>query len=186
MEDTKLEESLDFVDAIDFANGLRPYEEGAKDVIHAIGNGIKKVFGSNAGTAQRNFDDAQRNLQTAQLNQQAAALNAQANQINGQLNQKANPQEEAQANQQTENQTNALDDLTLAKNLNDIVANALKLAGKGLTNAQNQQMQKNADKGEQEAIKKGATSADAKAAVNGVPDTTAETQTEVTDNGGNK
>lgn len=98
MEDIKLEESLDFVDAIDFANNLRPYEEGAKDVFHAIGNGIKKVFGSNAGTAQRNFDDAQRNLQTAQLNQQAAALNAQANQINGQLNQKANPQEEAQAN----------------------------------------------------------------------------------------
>lgn len=97
MEDTKLEESLDFVDAMDFANNLRPYEEGAKDVIHAIGNGIKKVFGSNAGTAQRNFDDAQRNLQTAQLNQQAAALNAQANQINGQLNQKAN-QQVAQAN----------------------------------------------------------------------------------------
>lgn len=185
MENIKLEESLDFVDAMDFANNLRPYEEGAKDVIHAIGNGIKKVFGSNAGTAQRNFDDAKQNLQTAQLNQQAAALNAQANQINGQLNQKANPKE-AQANQQTENQTNALDDLTLAKNLNDIVANALKLAGKGLTNAQNQQMQKKADKGEQEAIKNGATSADAKAAVNGVPDTTAETQTEVTDNGGNK
>lgn len=98
MEDTKLEESLDFVDAIDFANGLRNYDEGGKDIIHAIGNGIKKVFGSNAGTAQRDFDDAKQNLQTAQLNQQAAALNAQANQINGQLNQKANPQKDAQAN----------------------------------------------------------------------------------------
>lgn len=163
MEDTKLEESLDFVDAIDFANDISHYDEGAKDVIHAIGNGIKKVFGSNAGTAQRNFDDAKQNLQTAQLNQQAAALNAQANQMNAQLNQKAN--------QQTKNNTNALDDITLAKNLNDIVTKALKIAGDGLTNAQNQQMQKNADKGEQEAIKNGATSDIAKPAVKGVPDT---------------
>lgn len=176
MEDTKLEESLDFVDAIDFANGLRNYDEGAKDIVHAIGNGIKKVFGSNAGTAQRNFDDAKQNLQTAQLNQQAAALNAQANQMNAQLNQKAN--------QQTKNQTNALDDITLAKNLNDIVTKALKIAGDGLTNAQNQQMQKNADKGEQEAVKNDATSADAKPAVKGIPDTSGETKTKLPKGGG--
>lgn len=165
MEYTKLEESLDFVDAIDFANDISHYDEGAKDVIHAIGNGIKKVFGSNAGTAQRNFDDAKQNLQTAQLNQQAAALNA-------------------QANQQTKNQTNALDDITLAKNLNDIVTKALKIAGDGLTNAQNQQMQKNADKGEQEAVKNGATSAEAKPAVKGVPDTSKEDKTDVPEDGG--
>ena len=176
MEDTKLEESLDFVDAIDFANDISHYDEGAKDVIHAIGNGIKKVFGSNAGTAQRDFDDAKQNLQTAQLNQQAAALNAQANQMNAQLNQKAN--------QQTKNQTNALDDITLAKNLNDIVTKALKIAGDGLTNAQNQQMQKNADKGEQEAVKNGATSAEAKPAVKGVPDTSKEDKTDVPEDGG--
>lgn len=176
MEDTKLEESLDFVDAIDFANDISHYDEGAKDVIHAIGNGIKKVFGSNAGTAQRNFDDAKQNLQTAQLNQQAAALNAQANQMNTQLNQKAN--------QQTKNQTNTLDDITLAKNLNDIVTKALKIAGDGLTNAQNQQMQKNADKGEQEAIKNGATSAEAKPAVKGVPDTSKEAKSNVPEDGG--
>lgn len=176
MEDTKLEESLDFVDAIDFANDISHYDEGAKDVIHAIGNGIKKVFGSNAGTAQRDFDDAKQNLQTAQLNQQAAALNAQANQMNAQLNQ--------QANQQTKNQTNALDDITLAKNLNDIVTKALKIVGDGLTNAQNQQMQKNADKGEQEAVKNGATSAEAKPAVKGAPDTSKEDQTDVPEDGG--
>lgn len=176
MEDTKLEESLDFVDAIDFANDISHYDEGAKDVIHAIGNGIKKVFGSNAGTAQRDFDDAKQNLQTAQLNQQAAALNAQANQMNAQLNQKAN--------QQTKNQTNALDDITLAKNLNDIVTKALKIAGDGLTNAQNQQMQKNADKGEQEAVKNGATSAEAKPAVKGLPDTSKEDQTDLPEDGG--
>lgn len=176
MEDTKLEESLDFVDAIDFANDISHYDEGAKDVIHAIGNGFKKVFGSNAGTAQRDFDDAKQNLQTAQLNQQAAALNAQANQMNAQLNQKAN--------QQTKNQTNALDDITLAKNLNDIVTKALKIAGDGLTNAQNQQMQKNADKGEQEAVKNGATSAEAKPAVKGLPDTSKEDQTDLPEDGG--
>ena len=176
MEDTKLEDSLDFVDAIDFANYISHYDEGAKDVIHAIGNSIKKVFGSNAGTAQRNFDDAKQNLQTAQLNQQAAALNAQANQMNAQLNQKAN--------QQTKNQTNALDDITLAKNLNDIVTKALKIAGNGLTNAQNQQMQKNADKGEQEAVKNGATSAEAKPAIKGVPDTSKEDKTDVPEDGG--
>lgn len=176
MEDTKLEESLDFVDAIDFANDISHYDEGAKDVIHAIGNGFKKVFGSNAGTAQRDFDDAKQNLQTAQLNQQAAALNAQANQMNAQLNQKAN--------QQTKNQTNALDDITLAKNLNDIVTKALKIAGDGLTNAQNQQMQKNADKGEQEAVKNGATSAEAKPAVKGQPDTSKEDQTDLPEDGG--
>lgn len=176
MKDTKLEESLDFVDAIDFANDISHYDEGAKDVIHAIGNGIKKVFGSNAGTAQRNFDDAKQNLQTAQLNQQAAALNAQANQMNAQLNQKAN--------QQTKNNTNALDDITLAKNLNDIVTKALKIAGDGLTNAQNQQMQKNADKSEQEAVKNGATSSEAKPAVKGVPDTSKEDKTDVPEDGG--
>ena len=182
MEDTKLEESLNFVDAIDFANGLRNYDEGAKDVIHAIGNGIKKVFGSNAGTAQRNFDDAKQNLQTAQLNQQAAALNAQANQMNTQLNQKANQQ-----TQQVKNQTNALDDITLAKNLNDIVTKALKIAGDGLTNAQSQQMQKNADKGEQEAVKNGATS-DNKTPANqdGTPvdGANGETSTNVPEDGG--
>lgn len=176
MEDTKLEESLNFVDAIDFANDISHYDEGAKDVIHAIGNGFKKVFGSNAGTAQRDFDDAKQNLQTAQLNQQAAALNAQANQMNAQLNQKAN--------QQTKNQTNALDDITLAKNLNDIVTKALKIAGDGLTNAQDQRMQKNADKGEQEAVKNGATSAEAKPAVKGLPDTSKEDQTDLPEDGG--
>lgn len=116
MEDTKLEESLDFVDAIDFANGLRPYEEGLKDMFHAIGNRFKKTFGSNAGTAQRAFDDAKQNLQNAQLNQQAAALNAQANQINGQLNQKANPQEAAQVTPADE----------VAQQIIDLLNNAFK------------------------------------------------------------
>lgn len=154
-----IKESLDFVDAIDFANNLRQYDEGVADVVSKVGTGIKNFFGTSAAAAQRNQAAAQQAQQTAQVNQQT---------------------------QQIKNQTNALDDLTLAKNLNDIVAKALKLAGEGLTNAQNQQMQKNADKGEQEAVKNGATSAEAKPAKNGVPDTTAESQTDVPDNGGNK
>lgn len=154
-----IKESLDFVDAIDFANNLRPYDEGVADALKWVGRQAKNIFGTSAAAAQRNQAAAQQAQQTAQVNQQT---------------------------QQIKNQTNALDDLTLAKNLNDIVAKALKLAGEGLTNAQNQQMQKNADKGEQEAIKKGATSAEAKPAEKGVPDTTAEAQTDVPENGGNK
>ena len=164
------------LEGIETANNIKQYDEGLGDVVHKIGTGIKNVFGTKAGAAQRAQADAQQNLQTAQLNQQAAALNAQANQMNTQLNQKAN--------QQTKNNTNALDDITLAKNLNDIVTKALKIAGDGLTNAQNQQMQKNADKGEQEAVKNGATSAEAKPAVKGVPDTSKEDQTDVPEDGG--
>lgn len=78
-----IKESLDFVDAIDFANNLRPYEEGAGDVIHKIGTGIKNFFGTKAGAAQRAQADAQQNLQTAQANQQANQMNAQANAISG-------------------------------------------------------------------------------------------------------
>lgn len=83
MEDIKLEESLDFVDAIDFANNLHPYEEGAADYIHKGVNFVKNVFGTKAGAAQRAQADAQQNLQTAQANQQASQMNAQANSISG-------------------------------------------------------------------------------------------------------
>ena len=81
MEDIILEESLDFVDAIDFANNLHPYEEGLGDVVHKVGTGIKNFFGTKAGAAQRAQADAQQNLQTAQANQQASQINAQANAI---------------------------------------------------------------------------------------------------------
>lgn len=76
MEDIKLEESLDFVDAVDFANSLRPYEEGLGDVAHKIGTGIKNFFGTKAGAAQRANADAQVAQQTAQTNQDTANIQA--------------------------------------------------------------------------------------------------------------
>ena len=125
------EELTNLLEGIETANNIKQYDEGLADVVKGAGRAIANVFGTKAGAAQRNQAAAQQKLQTAQANQQT---------------------------QQVKNQTNALDDITLAKNLNDIVTKALKIAGDGLTNAQNQQMQKNADKGEQEAVKNGATS----------------------------
>lgn len=114
MEDTKLEESLDFVDAIDFANGLRPYEEGLGDVAHKIGTGIKNFFGTKAGAAQRAAADAQTAQQTAQ-NQTAA------NQANASL---ATAQQAAQQILKT-----LQNDITKTK-----VGNVVKGAGKALAN----------------------------------------------------
>lgn len=77
-----IKESLDFVDAIDFAKNLRPYEEGLGDVAHKIGTGIKNFFGTKAGAAQRAAADAQTAQQTAQ--NQAAANQANANLVSAQ------------------------------------------------------------------------------------------------------
>lgn len=151
------EELTNILEGIETANNIKQYDEGLADVVKGAGRAIANAFGTSASAAQRNQAAAQQKLQTAQANQQT---------------------------QQVKNQTNALDDITLAKNLNDIVTKALKIAGDGLTNAQNQQMQKNADKGEQEAVKNGATSAEAKPAVKGVPDTSKEDQTDVPEDGG--
>lgn len=76
MEDTKLEESLDFVDTIDFANNLRPYEEAsalgnlvkgavkgaAKNVSHAVKAGVLGAF----NTARAGIQNAANNLQQKQ------------------------------------------------------------------------------------------------------------------------
>lgn len=150
-------ELTNILEGIETANNIKQYDEGLADVVKGAGRAIANAFSTSASAAQRNQAAAQQKLQTAQANQQT---------------------------QQVKNQTNALDDITLAKNLNDIVTKALKIAGDGLTNAQNQQMQKNADKGEQEAVKNGATSAEAKPAVKGVPDTSKEDQTDVPEDGG--
>ena len=154
------EELTNLLEGIETANNIKQYEEGFGDIVQAAGRGIAKVFGTSAGAAQRSQAAAQQKLQTAQTNQQT---------------------------QQIKNQTNALDDITLAKNLNDIVTKALKIASDGLTNVQNQQMQKNADKGEQEAVKNGATADDKTPAnQNGTPVNGAngETSTDVPENGG--
>jgi hypothetical protein len=114
MEDTKLEESLDFVDAIDFANGLHPYEEGLGDVVHKVGTGIKNFFGTKAGAAQRAAADAQTAQQTAQ--NQAAANQANASLVSAQ-----------QAAQQI--LKTLQNDITKTK-----VGNVVKGAGKALAN----------------------------------------------------
>lgn len=75
------EELTNLLEGIETANNIKQYEEGLGDVIHKIGTGIKNVFGTKAGAAQRAQADAQKNLQTAQANQQANQMNAQANAI---------------------------------------------------------------------------------------------------------
>lgn len=75
------EELTNLLEGIETANNIKQYEEGLGDVAHKIGTGIKNVFGTKAGAAQRANADAQQNLQTAQANQQANQINAQANAI---------------------------------------------------------------------------------------------------------
>lgn len=75
------EELTNLLEGIETANNIKQYEEGLGDVVHKIGTGIKNVFGTKAGAAQRAQADAQQNLQTAQANQQASQINAQANAI---------------------------------------------------------------------------------------------------------
>ena len=75
------EELTNLLEGIETANNIKQYEEGLGDVVHKIGTGIKNVFGTKAGAAQRAQADAQKNLQTAQANQQANQINAQANEI---------------------------------------------------------------------------------------------------------
>ena len=75
------EELTNLLEGIETANNIKQYEEGLGDVVHKIGTGIKNVFGTKAGAAQRAQADAQKNLQTAQANQQANQINAKANAI---------------------------------------------------------------------------------------------------------
>ena len=74
-------ELTNILEGIETANNIKQYEEGLGDVVHKIGTGIKNVFGTKAGAAQRAQADAQKNLQTAQANQQANQINAKANAI---------------------------------------------------------------------------------------------------------
>lgn len=84
MEDIKLEESLGFVDAIDFANNLRPYEEAS-----ALGNLIKGAVGSagkNIGHAI--IKGAHNVYNTARAGVQNAANNIQQKQASKDLDNK--------------------------------------------------------------------------------------------------
>lgn len=75
------EELTNLLEGIETANNIKQYEEGLGDVVHKIGTGIKNVFGTKAGAAQRAVADAQTNAQTAQNNGNAQALNNQVAQL---------------------------------------------------------------------------------------------------------
>lgn len=77
MEDIKLEESLDFVDAIDFANNLHPYEEDgstlwnlAKNTAMSVGKNVahafKKGWQDVGNTARAGLQNAANNIQQKQ------------------------------------------------------------------------------------------------------------------------
>lgn len=70
------EELTNILEGIETANNIKQYEEGLGDVAHKIGTGIKNVFGTKAGAAQRANADAQVAQQTAQTNQDTANIQA--------------------------------------------------------------------------------------------------------------
>lgn len=70
------EELTNLLEGIETANNIKQYEEGLGDVAHKIGTGIKNVFGTKAGAAQRANADAQVAQQTAQTNQDTANIQA--------------------------------------------------------------------------------------------------------------
>lgn len=95
---------------------------GVAQAFKAIGRGIANAFGTAQGNAQRNAKAAQDAQQTAQTNAQTA---------------------------QTKAQTNAMDDITLAKTINDAVTKAVGICDKGLEALNKQQPQQGEQKPQQ-------------------------------------
>ena len=87
---------------------------GVAQAFKTIGRGIANAFGTAQGNAQRNAKAAQDAQATAQTNAQTA---------------------------QTKAQTNAMDDITLAKTINDAVTKAVGICDKGLEALNKQQPQ---------------------------------------------
>ena len=96
---------------------------GVAQAFKTIGRGIANAFGTAAGNAKRNAAAAQDAQQTAQTNAQTA---------------------------QTKAQTNAMDDITLAKTINDAVTKAVGICDKGLEALNKQQPQQGEQKTQQE------------------------------------
>ena len=96
---------------------------GVAQAFKTIGRGIANAFGTAAGNAKRNAAAAQDAQQTAQTNAQTA---------------------------QTKAQTNAMDDITLAKTINDAVTKAVGICDKGLEALNKQQPQQSEQKPQQE------------------------------------
>jgi len=95
---------------------------GVAQAFKTIGRGIANAFGTAAGNAKRNAAAAQDAQQVAQTNAQTA---------------------------QTKAQTNAMDDITLAKTINDAVTKAVGICDKGLEALNKQQPQQGEQKPQQ-------------------------------------
>lgn len=95
---------------------------GVAQAFKTIGRGIANAFGTAAGNAQRNAKAAQDAQNVAQTNAQTA---------------------------QTKAQTNAMDDITLAKTINDAVTKAVGICDKGLEALNKQQPQQGEQKPQQ-------------------------------------
>lgn len=95
---------------------------GVAQAFKTIGRGIANAFGTAAGNAKRNAAAAQDAQNVAQTNAQTA---------------------------QTKAQTNAMDDITLAKTINDAVTKAVGICDKGLEALNKQQPQQGEQKPQQ-------------------------------------
>lgn len=96
---------------------------GVAQAFKTIGRGIANAFGTAAGNAKRNAAAAQDAQNVAQTNAQTA---------------------------QTKAQTNAMDDITLAKTINDAVTKAVGICDKGLEALNKQQPQQGEQKPQQD------------------------------------
>lgn len=96
---------------------------GVAQAFKTVGRTIANAFGTAAGNAKRNAAAAKDAQQTAQTNAQTAQTNA---------------------------QTNAMDDITLAKTINDAVTKAVNICDKGLEALNKQQPQQSEQKPQQE------------------------------------
>jgi hypothetical protein len=104
-----------FLEALEVSNKIEE-AGGVGQALKTVGRTIANAFGTAAGNAKRNAAAAKDAQQTAQTNAQTAQTNA---------------------------QTNAMDDITLAKTINDAVTKAIGICDKGLQALQKQQPQQN-------------------------------------------
>jgi hypothetical protein len=104
-----------FLEALEVSNKIEE-AGGLGQALKTVGRTIANAFGTAAGNAKRNAAAAKDAQQTAQTNAQTAQTNA---------------------------QTNAMDDITLAKTINDAVTKAIGICDKGLQALQKQQPQQN-------------------------------------------
>lgn len=126
-----IKETETLVEAMNIANNIQPYKEGVADVVQSGVRAVKNFFGTKAGAAARNQKAAQQNLQAAQVQAQANNTNAQA-----------------------DTQSNVVDDITLATQLNKFVNYAIKKANSNLEDINNSNAQARADRGEVKAATK--------------------------------